>query len=69
MNITTVVRQLRKQRDRTAQELQRLNNALTALGTLDHRVTRRKRKVSAAARRRMAAAQRARRAKEKAAKS
>jgi hypothetical protein len=68
MNLTRVVRQLRKERGRTQAELERLDAVLAALGSLDvaGRVARRKGlSVSAAAPARMAAAQRARRAKER----
>jgi hypothetical protein len=68
MNLIGVVQQLRKERDRAQTEVERLDAALAALGSLDgaSRVFRRKgRSVSAAARARMAAAQRARRERER----
>jgi hypothetical protein len=68
MNLTGVVQQLRKERDRAQTELSRLDSALAALGSLNsgfRGVRPEKRKVSAAARARVAAAQRARRAREK----
>jgi hypothetical protein len=68
MNLTGVVQELRKERDRTQTELERLDAALAALGSLDgaSRVLhRRGRPVSAVARARMVTAQRARRARER----
>ena len=70
-NLAGVVRQLRRERDRARSEVERLDAALAALGSLDgaSRVLHRQgRRVSAAARARMAAAQRARRARERGAK-
>jgi hypothetical protein len=69
MNLTVIVQQLRKERDRGQSELARLDEALGILGSLNgsfRGVRPKKRKVSAAARRRMAASQRARRARENA---
>ena len=68
MDIAMVVRQLRKERDRAAKEVERLNAALAALngnpyGKRTGGVT-----LSAAARERIAAAQRARWAKVRASK-
>lgn len=77
MNLTTVVRQLRQQRNKTARDLEKLDNALATLSALDglgrglgaHGVKPRKgHKMSASARKRIAAAQRARWAKIKAGK-
>ncbi len=76
-NISGVVTQLRQERDRLSRELDRLDNAIAALGHIGGRrngrtgfATRRerrpRRKLSAAARARIAAAQRARWAKVKA---
>ena len=73
-NISGVVTQLRQERDRLSRELDRLDNAIAALGHIGGRsngrtsaATRRgrrpRRKLSAAARARIAAAQRARWAK------
>ncbi len=75
-NLTGVVRQLRKERDRVRGEMQRLNAALAALGSLGSlggkskgiRAPKRRKPMSAAARKRIAAAQRARLAKWKAAR-
>jgi hypothetical protein len=67
MNLAGVVRQLNEESARAQAEVDRLDEALGILGSLDgsFRDMRKKRKVSAAARRRMAAAQRARWAKAK----
>ncbi len=72
-NISGVVTQLRQERDRLSRELDRLDNAIAALGhiggrsngrtALARRGRRPRRKLSAAARARIAAAQRARWAK------
>lgn len=75
-NLDGIVRELRTQRDRAQQEVERLNAALTALGNLGNGNGRSKRvlaatkrkPMSAAARRKIAAAQRARWAKWKAAR-
>jgi hypothetical protein len=75
-NLVKVVGQLRKQRDEAQKQVEQLDQALAALGSIDglrsrgrnSRIVRRKgRTMSAAARRRIAAAQRARWAKWKAA--
>lgn len=62
MKLTHIVRQLTQQKDRAQAELERLNSALSALGSLDGVAERRRgpRHMSAGARRRIAAAQRAR---------
>jgi hypothetical protein len=68
MNLTTIERELRKERDQAQRQVERLDSALTALGRLDgtRGISRRQgRSVSAASRARMAAAQRARRARER----
>ncbi len=75
-NISGVVSQLRRERARVSRELERLDNAIIALGHITGRsngrrstasLTRRpRRKLSAAARARIAAAQRARWARVKA---
>jgi len=62
-NLAGVVQQLRKERDRAARELERLNAALAALNGGSHRRTATRRTISAAGRARIAAAQRARWAK------
>jgi len=75
-NLTQVVRQLKKERERLQGEMERLNAALVALGSLGKLpglskgslVTMGRRTMSVAARKRIAAAQRARWAKWKAAK-
>lgn len=76
-NLSAVIKQLRSERDRTARELERLDNAIVALNHVGTRATtgRRvphgrsaRRSFSAAVRARMAAAQRARWAKLKAKK-
>ena len=67
MKMTRIVGQLRKQRDRAENEVNRLDAALAALGSLNgsFRGIRPKRRMSAAGRARIAAAQRARWAKTK----
>ncbi|HET9408777.1 MAG TPA: hypothetical protein VFO39_16155 [Candidatus Sulfotelmatobacter sp.] len=67
-NLTVVVRQLRLERDRAADEVKRLNAALAALTAVSRdgastTSTARQGRLSAAARARIAAAQRARWAK------
>jgi len=70
-NLTGVVRQLQKERQRVHGEMERLNAALAALGSLGgldakskgSRVAKARRPMSAAARKKIAAAQRARWAK------
>jgi hypothetical protein len=75
-NLVKVVGQLRKQRDEAQKEVEQLDQALAALGTIDglrshgrnsRNLGRKGRTMSAAARKRIAAAQRARWAKWKAA--
>ena len=75
-NLTGVIRQLQKERDRAQGQMERLNAALAALGGLGNqgrkakgrREPQTRRPMSAAARKRIAAAQRARWAKWKAAR-
>ena len=71
-NVTGIVKQLRKERDRAEKQLSGLNAALAAfVGTYyggKPKPTRKKRTLSAASRKRMVAAQRARWAKIKAKK-
>ena len=75
-SLTGVVQQLRKERKRVQREMQQLNAALAALGSLrgvggksrGTRAPKTRRPMSAAGRKRIAAAQRARWAKWKAAK-
>jgi hypothetical protein len=68
MDIATVVRQLRKERDRAAKEVQRLDGALAALKGNSRGKRVGGGTLSAAARARIAAAQRARWAKVRASK-
>jgi hypothetical protein len=74
-NLTGVIRQLQKERQRVHGEMKRLNAALAALGSFGNlggkavkgiRTPRKRSPMSAAARKRIAAAQRARWAKWKA---
>ncbi len=70
-NLTGVVRQLQKERQRVHGEMERLNAALAALGSLGefggkskgYRAPKARRPMSAAGRKKIAAAQRARWAK------
>jgi hypothetical protein len=75
-NLVKVVAQLRKQRNEAQRQVEQLDQALAALGSVDglrsrgkssQKVGRKGRTMSAAARKRIAAAQRARWAKWKAA--
>ena len=67
-NISAVLKQLRSERERTEQEVERLDAAITALAHVGRKRGRRiapagrrpRRRMSAAGRRRIAAAQRAR---------
>jgi len=68
MDIATVVRQLRKERERAAKEVQRLDAALAALDENSYGRRTGGGRLSAAARARIAAAQRARWAKVRASK-
>jgi nucleoid DNA-binding protein len=70
-NLSTVVKALRKERQRATKQIERIDAALAALGNLSSR-SRDRRKghtMSASARRKIAAAQRARWAKVKAKKA
>ncbi|MGA8500274.1 MAG: hypothetical protein WB683_01890 [Candidatus Sulfotelmatobacter sp.] len=69
-NVSVIVKQLKKERDKVEKQLSGLNAALAAfVGTYyGAKATRKKRTMSAAARKRIAAAQRARWAKIKAKK-
>jgi hypothetical protein len=72
MNLADVVKDLRIERGRLANELERVDAALAALGSLNGRKVngrRKRRTMSAAARAKIAAAQRARWAKVKSAKA
>ena len=62
MDIASVVRHLRQERDRAAKEVQRLESAIVALGGVYRKPTG-TRQLSAEAREKIAAAQRARWAK------
>jgi len=74
--LDAIVQQLKTQRDRAQKEMERLNAALLALGTLGNRngtlrrvrTVQKRKPLSAAARKKIAAAQRARWAKWKAAR-
>ena len=68
MDIAIVVRQLKKERDRAAQQVERLNAALAALNRNSHGERTGGGTLSAAARARIRAAQRARWAKVRASK-
>jgi hypothetical protein len=69
MDIARVVRQLRQERDRSSEEVQRLDAALAALNGNSYGKRTSGGTLSAAARARIAAAQRARWAKVRASKS
>lgn len=62
-NLSGIVKQLEKERDRVESELSRLNAALMAFVGVYIKPTRKRRKMSAKARAKIAAAQRARWAK------
>jgi len=67
-NLSGIVKQLKKERDRVEQQLSGLNAALTAFAGVYRgtaQPTRKRRKMSVAARKKIAAAQRARWAKVK----
>jgi small-conductance mechanosensitive channel len=77
LNLATVLGQLKKERERAQKEVDGLDTALNALGSLvsqnrgstgGQTVAKKRKTMSAAARKRIAAAQRARWAKWKAAK-
>ena len=65
-NLSGVVQQLKRERERAQQEVQRIDGALAALGNLSSYGSSRQRTMSAAARRRISLAQKARWAKQKA---
>ena len=65
-NLSVVVQQLRRERERTQKEVQRIDAALAALGSLSSNGSSRQHTMSAAARRRISLAQKARWAKHKA---
>jgi len=64
-NVSTIIEQLKKERDRVAQQLSGLNAALTAFASVysNGQPSRKPRKMSAKSRAKIAAAQRARWAK------
>ena len=65
-NLSVVVQQLRKERDRAQREVGRIDEALTALGSLSVNGSKRGRHtMSAAARKKISLAQKARWAKQK----
>ncbi len=66
-NLSGVVQQLRRERERAQKEVQRIDAALTALGSLSSNGSSRQHAMSAAARKRISLAQKARWAKQKAA--
>jgi hypothetical protein len=65
-NLAVVVQQLRRERERAQKEVQRIDAALAALGSLSSNGSSRQHTMSAAARRRISLAQKARWAKQKA---
>ena len=65
-NLSGVVQQLKKERERAQNEVQRIDTALAALGSLRSNGSSRQHTMSAAARRRISLAQKARWAKHKA---
>ena len=65
-NLSGVVQQLKKERERAQNEVQRIDTALAALGSLRSNGSSRQHTMSAAARRRISLAQKARWAKQKA---
>jgi hypothetical protein len=65
-NLSGVVQQLKKERERAQKEVQRIDSALAALGSLSSNGSSRQHTMSAAARRRISLAQKARWAKQKA---
>jgi hypothetical protein len=68
-NVSLLVKQLKKERDRVETQLSGLNAALTAFaGVYSGKPIRKRRKMSVAARKKIAAAQRRRWAKARAAK-
>jgi hypothetical protein len=65
-NLSAVVEELEKERKRAQKEVQRIDAALAALGSLSSNGSSRQHTMSAAARRRISIAQKARWAKQKA---
>jgi len=65
-NLSVLVQQLRRERERAQKEVQRIDSALAALGSLSSNGSSRQHTMSAAARRRISLAQKARWAKQKA---
>jgi hypothetical protein len=66
VNLSAVVQDLKKERERAHKEVQRIDAALAALGSLSPNGSARRRAMSAAARRKISAAQKLRWAKQKA---
>jgi hypothetical protein len=67
-NLSIVVRQLKKERERVQREVQRIDAALTALGSVSSNGSSRQHTMSTAARRKISLAQKARWAKQKTAR-
>lgn len=65
-NLSAVVQELKKERERAQKEVQRIDAALAALGSLISNSSSRQHTMSAAARRRISLAQKARWAKQRA---
>jgi hypothetical protein len=65
-NLSGVVQQLKRERERVQQEVQRIEAALAALGSLSSNGSSRQHTMSAAGRKRISLAQKARWAKQKA---
>jgi hypothetical protein len=65
-HLSTVVQQLKKERERVHKEVQRIDAALDALGSVNSNGSSRRYTMSAAARRKISLAQKARWAKQKA---
>jgi len=62
-NVSSIITQLRKERDRVAKQLASMDAALTAFATVYRMPKRERRRMSLAARKKIAAAQRRRWAK------
>jgi hypothetical protein len=65
-NLSAVVQELKRERERAQKDVQRIDAALAALGSLSSNSSSRQHTMSAAARRRISLAQKARWAKQKA---
>jgi hypothetical protein len=64
-NLSVVVTQLKKERERVQKEAQRIDAALAALGSVSYNGSSRRHSMSAAARRKISLAQKARWAKQR----